>query len=169
MENNENIAPGGVERRKHDSAIDVTSEKDRATIRNACRRWPKRVKGIDEERKQGWLDDLAMVRDAARKTMEKGGEFYPVGDGGRWETRLDAANVITSAVKTEFAMETMNQADEHREAQIESGDGRSSGVTINAATVNVEALQRVASDPRAYAEFVRLSESVRSRDAAEPG
>lgn len=86
-----------------ENAIDAGSVKDQASIRSAIRRWPKRWKGIDEAKKQKWLEQLEVAGDSVQELLSSH-------DPGM---RMEAAKVVVSVVKTATAMEGQNQADEH--------------------------------------------------------
>lgn len=94
-------APGGAG--AVTSAIDATNEKDRGLIREAVKRWPKRWPGVDDAKKQKWLNQLERAGDVAEGLLDNA-------DPGM---RLDAARTVVSVVKTAHAIEGQNQADEH--------------------------------------------------------
>lgn len=101
------IRAGGVP-----TSIDLTSEKDRALVRNAMRSWPKRWRGLSEEFKEQCVKDLRAAGDTARAMLT---------DEEKAESAIKA---IASIVKTATVMEAQNQADEHmaeKYARIDAG------------------------------------------------
>lgn len=106
--------PSGGESSALDLAgTDRQAERDRGALRQALKNWPKRIAGIDDARKRRWLADLDLCRD---KTIGCIIDADPVVGVG----------LLTSIVKTEVAMEALNQKDEHAQAG------------LNATTVNVQ-------------------------------
>jgi hypothetical protein len=111
-----------------DGAVDATREKDRALIRQSLRKWPRQWSGIDDAKKQKWMEQLEYAGDVARSVA---GEAIEVG------SKLDAAKVIVSAAKTFVSMVGQNQADEHLQTKIENP------AEVN---VNVSEVRRVVID-----------------------
>ena len=111
-------APGG-DRSVADSArfaaIDPADPKDQALVRQALKRWPKRWRGLDDKKKDAFVEGLVEAHDTARALMN--GAIDP-------KDQLDAASLVLSAVKTAAALEAQNQADEHLEdknARLDAG------------------------------------------------
>jgi hypothetical protein len=147
------------------AGIDPASEKDRGAIRRAAARWPKRFRGIDDEKKARWLASLDMAENVARQVIQEGGQRFTLGRGeGTAEvidTPLEAAKVLISVVKTGALFEGMNQSDDHKDAELDVREKHPLGTGGNTYihnTVNVESIRaRILADPaahRAMLEFV---------------
>lgn len=105
-----------IERGGADSpALDMTTEKDRGTVRMATKRWPKRWRGLTPEFKDRLCEDLLLAANIARRVGESTCDD---------EVALKAANALASVVKTGHAMEAQEQADEHladKNARLDAG------------------------------------------------
>lgn len=82
------VAPGGAR-----SNLSMANAKDRAALREAIKRWPKRWRGLTDEFKAECVDGL---REAMRVARHEGD-----------------ANAIAGIVRTAAMIEGQNQADEH--------------------------------------------------------
>ncbi len=110
MENTQPIiAAGGTQ-----SALDMSSEDDRAMVREAMKRWPKRWRGLSDDRKEGFISGLTEAGAVARQHLNSD-------DPG---VALDAAKAVSSIVKTAVQMEAQIQADDHlqdKNARLDDG------------------------------------------------
>jgi hypothetical protein len=144
-------------------ALDLTNEKDRGMMRRFMTRHKKRVPGIDPERMRTWLEDLDLAKSAARATIATGGDFYASGQGGAWDTKLDASKVLISAVKTETMMEAMNQSDDHHHDRLDADDGKPPpSLTVNVGIVN-NAAAELAKDPEAFRLLAEAAERLQAK------
>lgn len=100
----------------------ANSEEHRGAIRQAARRWPKRFRAIDEEKRSGWVEGLEVAKKVALDVIANGGATYMVGTDGKttavFESPLDAARVLISVAKTGGALDAIKQKDEHAAAGI---------------------------------------------------
>lgn len=140
-----------------ESSLDLTNEKDRATFRNAVKRFPRRVAGVNDERKEQWMRGLDLAGDTAREVIAKGGVLHPVGEGGRYETPLDAATVLINVARTGAAFVKIDQCDDHKEADLAAGVGQG-GNTYNVLNVHGAEHSRVMHNPAAHEAALRLAE-----------
>lgn len=96
------IAPGG------DTPLDFDSEKDRAMVRNAIRRWPKRWRGHTPEKKERYAELNALAAEKAAQIMEADDP----------NLALAGVQAVNSCVRVAVAMESQEQADDiHLDAQ----------------------------------------------------
>lgn len=96
------IAAGGA-----GTSLDMASEKDRALIRTAMKRWPKRWRGLTDAHKDSFANGLVVANEAAVKMIAD-----PTHDP---DLRLKAISAAASCARTAVMMEGQNQADEHEE------------------------------------------------------
>ena len=97
------------------NAIDPTDPKDQALVRQAVKRWPKRWRGLDDAKKDKFVEGLEEAHDTARAIMKGAIDA---------KDQLNAAGLVLSAVKTAAIIEAQNQADEHLEdknARLDAG------------------------------------------------
>jgi len=97
------------------NAIDPADPKDQALVRQAVKRWPKRWRGLDDAKKDKFVEGLEEAHDTARAIMKGAIDA---------KDQLDAAGLVLSAVKTAAIIEAQNQADEHLEdknARLDAG------------------------------------------------
>ena len=79
------------------------------------KRWPKRWRGLDDAKKEKFVEGLEEAHDTAREIMRGSVDS---------KDRLDAAELVLSAIKTAAMIEAQNQADEHLEdknARLDAG------------------------------------------------
>jgi len=91
------ILAGGAE-----SALDMTSERDRGLVRQSLKGRPRRWAGVTDEVKLAVVMGLQKALNAATVHIENGVDV------------LDAAKVVASVGKTFEALEGQCQKDEHR-------------------------------------------------------
>ena len=97
------------------NALDPNDPKDQALVRSAMKRWPKRWRGLDDAKKEKFVEGLEEAHDTAREIMRGSVDS---------KDRLDAAGLVLSAIKTAAMIEAQNQADEHLEdknARLDAG------------------------------------------------
>lgn len=92
------------------SALDLTTERDRGLVRRACKEWPKRWRGLSDALKDRFIEDLKVASDAARAALDDP------------DTAMDAAKTLSSIAKTAAVIEGQNQKDEHLAASLEQDD-----------------------------------------------
>jgi hypothetical protein len=86
------------------NALDPADPKDQALVRSAMKRWPKRWRGLDDAKKDKFVQGLEEAHDTAREIMHGSVDN---------KDRLDAAGLVLSAIKTAAMIEAQNQSDEH--------------------------------------------------------
>jgi hypothetical protein len=86
------------------NALDPADPKDQALVRSAMKRWPKRWRGLDDAKKEKFVQGLEEAHDTAREIMHGSVDN---------KDRLDAAGLVLSAIKTAAMIEAQNQSDEH--------------------------------------------------------
>ena len=92
--------------------FDMTTDKDRGTIRNLSERWPARWRGVSSEFKEQIVKDLSAASDTARVKLQSETEA------------LGAANTLASIARTVVAMEAQQPADDHlqdKNARLDAG------------------------------------------------
>lgn len=94
-------APGGA-----DSALDLTTEKDRGLVRTATKRWPARWRGLSPEFKDKCVEQL-------NKAMEEVGQVQDL------EKRV---SLRASLTKTATLMVGQEQKDDHKEADLDQAE-----------------------------------------------
>jgi hypothetical protein len=86
------------------NALDPADPKDQALVRSAMKRWPKRWRGLDDAKKDKFVQGLEEAHDTAQEIMHGSVDN---------KDRLDAAGLVLSAIKTAAMIEAQNQSDEH--------------------------------------------------------
>lgn len=109
------IAPG-----QGQASIDATSEADRALVRQAITRWPKRWAGLDDTFKRQVVKDLSMASDHARTLDDP----------------QATAQILVSVAKTAVMMEGQHLADEHRQDANEREDAGKGPQAVQLIQVN---------------------------------
>lgn len=83
------------------SALDLSNERDLGAIRRAIARWPKRWRGLTDDRKDRLLAQLNAAGEIAYQCLDDPNQA------------LDAAKTVASIAKTMAVMEGQEQKDQH--------------------------------------------------------
>jgi len=99
MADNPQTAAGGAV-----SALDPSTEKDRGLMRTAMARWPKRWRGMSEEKKDLFAKILGEAGEKAGTALQTTTDI---------DQQCKVIGEIASIVRTAVMMEAQNQSDDH--------------------------------------------------------
>lgn len=128
------IAAGGA----RFAAIDGTNERDRALVRTAIKRWPKRWRGLGDEQKEGFVSDLVAARQKAREVMDNSHDP---------EAIIGAVEAINSCARTAVLMEGQVQADEHLEEKNSRLDNGQETESVGVRIIPPPTIRRIGDQP----------------------
>ncbi len=106
-------------------ALDMTNERDRGMVRTFARRWPKRFARMDAAKQDALVDLLDLARAKAEAALPS-----------EHVTDLDIAKTMDSIVRTGVMIVSVQQRDDHKEADIDNPNP--STIIQNNQTIKVE-------------------------------